>query len=436
MVAGPRALSSSLPKAAAIFPAKYSTTGCLPLRPQAILQETLLKSFTKSIKAGVAVAVCAVLAPLTFATPAVADASTSPTVAVAFGDSLTQGGAAGGRDFFGRPIDDINGSWSTGSDPRSSSHRLRLEGLLGKPIQAYNLSVGGSTASDIARQAQSTPSNASYVTILTGGNDICNAGSIATLPNPTVYRQQVAAGIAEVRKHAPGARILLASIPRVTSFYTLGKTSAAAKKIHQSNRYCPIALGTVATETQEQANTRRAAVDARTKALNAELVTLAAATPGVTSDQGAAYNTVFTLADLSTADYFHPSYTGQAKIAQATWEVVLSSGMLTTPVPGAPAEPGPTTATGSVALVSPSTMTEAGSLIIAIESSIPVESVYASAANGTVVLPMQPSGTPGHYASQVLDVPNLTEGVHDVLFTIRLSDGTGASFNYPITIAR
>ena len=36
-------------------------------------------------------------------------------------------------------------------------------------------------------------------------------------------------------------------------------------------------------------------------------------------DQNAAFNTKFTVADVSTRDYFHPSVAGQTKLAAVSW---------------------------------------------------------------------------------------------------------------------
>ena len=43
----------------------------------------------------------------------------------------------------------------------------------------------------------------------------------------------------------------------------------------------------------------------------------------------------FTIADLSTVDYFHPSLTGQAKMAEAAWAADVWHAVPLAPLPAA-----------------------------------------------------------------------------------------------------
>ena len=64
---------------------------------------------------------------------------------------------------------------------------------------------------------------------------------------------------------------------------------------------------------------RRANVRNRVIAFNAVLAEVCAGYAKCRFDGNAVYNTDFTTSDVSHRDYFHPSLSGQAKLAQTTW---------------------------------------------------------------------------------------------------------------------
>ena len=64
---------------------------------------------------------------------------------------------------------------------------------------------------------------------------------------------------------------------------------------------------------------RRALVRQRNIDFNTELGTVCAAYANCLFDGNAVFNTKFTSTDVSTRDYFHPSISGQRRLACVTW---------------------------------------------------------------------------------------------------------------------
>lgn len=423
----------------------------------------------KKVAAGSAIlAACAVIVPLALSTSAsAATEAPTKTVQVAFGDSLTTAAAVGGRSASGKVINDINGSWSTGADPRSGSHRLKIEALSGKAVEAHNLAKGGSRSGDLLRQAAGTPSNATYATVLTGGNDICAADSVATLPAAETIKNRVATGVAEIKRKAPQAKILIGSIPNLIKLYSVVKESPTGTMYHESNLICPIALGTSPSESSAQADARRATVDAKIREVNASLKDLAESTPGVTWDGGAIYGVDFALEDISTADYFHPSYSGQRKVADATWKTVVASGMLTggapvatpsptptvvpsptatpKPSPTATATPKPTATPSPTATVAPvtvellqptSAVVGSTKLVVSVKSAVAVTSVTAKVEGSSSVAKLTKSSKDGNYYSSEISTKAFPPASYKVVFTVKLADGSTTTSTKNIVVSK
>lgn len=358
----------------------------------------------------------------------------------------------GGRTASGAVINDVAGNWSTGADPRSGSHRLKIEALTKQPVEVHNLAKGGSKSGDILRQAGGTPANATYVTILTGGNDICGATTVAELPSAATIKSRVAAGISEVKSRAPQAKIFVASIPNLTRLYSVVKQDPTGTTYHQSNRICPIALGSFASETPAQAENRRKAVDSKIREVNKSLSELSTSTNGVTWDGGAIYGVDFSIEDISTADYFHPSYSGQRKTADATWKAVQASGMLTgatptatpkptptpttTPKPTATPTPSPTASSVTVTLLQPtSAVVNSTKLVVSVKSSVAVKSVTARVDGNSSVATLT-KGSDGNYHSGVISTKSFPKGSYQVIFTVKLTNGATETSTKTITVAK
>lgn len=241
------------------------------------------------------------------------------------------------------------------------------------------------------------------------------------------------AGVAELKKRAPGVKVFLASVPNVVNLYAIGKTDATASMVHASNRVCPVALGTVSGETKVQADARRAAIDARIKEYNNSLKEIAQATSNVAWDGGAAYNVKFGIADISTADYFHPSYyAGQKKLAEDTWKAVVASGLLTNTGGNPPTNP---EATVSFNLLKPTgTVSGSTKLVADISSNQTIAKVTAKVNSYSSAIELKKAAGDGKYYSPSVNSAGFSNGAHEVNFTVTLASGNSKNFTKTITV--
>ncbi|WP_345801575.1 GDSL-type esterase/lipase family protein [Microbacterium sp. AZCO] len=267
---------------------------------------------------------------------AVAGEPALPSVVAALGDSITRAPLTEGAGV-GTGIN----SWSTGTSPDVQSHLLRIDALRGTPATAYNLAEGGTTSAALAAQARSAVElRADYVTILSGSNNICLSPTVDSLPDAAVFGSEVGAALRVLAAGRPSVRILLASVPSLLAVYDAGKDSPRALAAWAYFGRCPVLLADPLSQTPE-AVARRAAVEAKVVEMNKALADACRAVAQCTYDDGAVYANRPSLADLSPYDYFHPSISGQARLAAATWGAVESHGLFgpggIPPVLGAPA---------------------------------------------------------------------------------------------------
>lgn len=344
------------------------------------------------------------------------------------GDSFTRGAAIGGKSSTGSPINNSSANWSTGTDARVPSNLQQLAALKGVTVTGYNYSVGGTKAGDIPRQAGLVGANVDYTTILSGGNDVCGATSLTSLPTVAGYKANIEQGISILLQKNPDMVIGLGSVPSLKSLYAAGKTDSTATLYHQSNRICPIALGTFSSETSAQAEARRNTVDARVQDFNNVLKQIADSNPNVFFDNNAIYNTEYTIDDLSTADYFHPSYSGQTKAALSTFAAFKSQGAFSGSVVTPPAVVKPTTKLVSATTVSGSIKLAATATS---DTAIQKVSVYVPALKQTLPLTKNSDGV---YRSATIDTTAYPNGTYPATLTAVDADGDSTSVNYSIVI--
>lgn len=259
------------------------------------------------------VTVCGATSPA--AAEAKKTAAPSPVVVAALGDSITQGYASNGL-----PWNHPSTSWSTGSDTRVDSHARRLT-QAGYQVTSVNAAVSGSASADLASQARSAArQRAAYVTVLVGANDICGSKSTAAMPSPSAYEANVRQALDAL---GPKSTVMLVSIPSLKGLYGTGKGVATVRLRWKVAGICPVMLADPLS-TSKDAKSRRATVEKRVRAYNARLSDLADERDNVFYDNGAVYSTHVTLSDLSVLDRFHPSVRGQDRIADTTWEQVMS----------------------------------------------------------------------------------------------------------------
>lgn len=246
--------------------------------------------------------------------PAGAAATTPlPDSMVAVGDSITQAASTGGS----LGTDYPQNSWSTGTNATVNSHYLRLTALNpAMSSHATNLSVSGAKMTHLADQmrlaAAQTPD---YVTVLIGGNDVCT-DTEAQMTEVDAFRAQFEDAM-EAIAASPGTTVYVVSIPRVLGLWELFKNNWWARLVWSAGNICQSLLANP-TSTQTADVQRRARVAQRNIEFNQVLEQVCGAAANCHWDGGAAYSTPFTTADVS-GDYFHPSTTGQAKLARVSW---------------------------------------------------------------------------------------------------------------------
>lgn len=274
-----------------------------------------------------------------------------PQVMAALGDSMTRA--------FNAPNygDNPSNSWSTGTNPAVNSQFLRIQAIdPGRNPVAYNDAVSGAkmiegTRPGIQAQAATAVSQgAEYVTIEMGGNDACTPTIAQQTPTAT-YRAAFQAALNTITAGLPKAYIFVASVPNINNLLTIFTSPVDLNALTRWSAFhvCPALLenplSTAAADVQ-----RRAEFQAQVQAYNQQLAEVCGAYKRCLYDGGAAYNTSFTTSDVanvtnttglnvfpfnvipifgpgianSTADYFHPSLAGQAKIANATWASTYS----------------------------------------------------------------------------------------------------------------
>ena len=263
----------------------------------------------------------AMLAVVILLTPNVASAQSIPQTMAATGDSITRAYNTGWFPYVDFPA----ASWSTGSDTRVQSHRLRLQALSSRTVSAYNDARSGAKMADLAGQMQAAVSqNAQYVTVLMGGNDVCTS-SEATMTTVAAFTAQFSAAMETITTGSPNAVVYVVSIPNIHQLWKIYKDSWLARSVWTSARICQSMLANPGSTAQADV-ARRARVSQRNQDFNAALEAVCDAYRQCHFDGYAVYNFMFARSDVTTRDYFHPSVSGQAKLADVTWRAGPYSG--------------------------------------------------------------------------------------------------------------
>jgi lysophospholipase L1-like esterase len=237
-----------------------------------------------------------------------------PTGIASLGDSITRGFNTGSVPFTDAP----GNSWSTGDNGSVNSLYLRIRAA--NPAingRNFNFAKTGARMGDLVGQVNSINQNVDFVTVLLGANDVC-ASSVGTMTAVETYRTQFQQGLAAIKDKLPSARIFVASIPNIYNLWSVLKGNFWARFVWGVGSICPSMLANP-TSTAGADVTRRNTVKQRNIDLNTVLQTECANVAGCRFDGNAVFNTVFSASDVSTRDYFHPSVSGQAKLANVTF---------------------------------------------------------------------------------------------------------------------
>lgn len=249
-----------------------------------------------------------------------------PASMTGLGDSITRGT----NTSFQRLGDHPELSWSTGTDGGVVSHHTQLDELGAAP-QTFNHAVNGARMQGIGGQVTNAiASGAGYVTILMGGNDACR-GSVDVMTDPAVYRQQFEDAMEALTAGLPDSRIFVASVPDLYVLWEVLHTNASAVQTWDGANICQSLLANPgSTDAADVA--RREAVRERVLAYNAILEEVCNQYLHCRYDQNAVFDVKFAAADVSTADYFHPSLAGQSRLGAETWPATFDFTDLTAPV--------------------------------------------------------------------------------------------------------
>jgi lysophospholipase L1-like esterase len=278
-----------------------------------------------------------------------AGATKPPRTMAALGDSITRAYNSDGPGCpTGPGLDCPKNSWATGTNPLVNSFRERLDAAFPGPLTAYNDAVSGARAIHLLGQAQvAAAQDPDLVLIEIGANDAC-----ASPPTPTMtFREQVRAALEVLVAGNPKGYIQLMSIPDINQLRTIFTEPPDQNALLRWKEF-KVCQGLLANplSTEPADEERRAAFRAQVIAYNDALAEVCAEFKRCRWDDYAVFNSTFTTADVativntggidippfnlfpifgpgnanSTADYFHPSIAGQARLAEAAWSTTFT----------------------------------------------------------------------------------------------------------------
>lgn len=253
--------------------------------------------------------------------PSATAAVVYPNSMASTGDSITRAFNTGTDPFLDAP----SNSWSTGTNATVQSLYLRI--LANNPAikdKNYNLARTGAKVQDLPDMTSAINAlQVEYVTILIGANDVCTS-SESSMTSVETFRAKFQEGMQRLASGTPNARIYVASIPNVYNLWSVLKGNYSARFTWSLASICQSMLANPNSTNQADV-ARRERVRQRNIDFNTQLQQVCAQYPQCRFDNDAVFNTVFTTSDVSNRDYFHPSVTGQAKLASVAWQ---ASGLL------------------------------------------------------------------------------------------------------------
>jgi lysophospholipase L1-like esterase len=154
-----------------------------------------------------------------------------------------------------------------------------------------------------------------YVTIFIGHNDICDAATPDEMLDTTTFEMLFTEAMDILYSQENPPDVVVSSLAKVADLYSVG----------QNDNWCTSiwSLGNVCRVVTSGNPSHIAQADQRTQEYNAILASLAEVYGYTYVPQ--IYDTEFTLEDLSDFDCFHPSVSGQNRIANIIWNWGLYS---------------------------------------------------------------------------------------------------------------
>jgi lysophospholipase L1-like esterase len=256
-----------------------------------------------------------------------------PAMLAAVGDSYSQAYSVAPGSLYDHP----QYSWVVGT-AKSDGVTSLLEHLraAGASPTVVDAATSGKKMVDAPRQALEVvaaaanlePGKTAYVTFELGTNDLCDDPKTSIAD----FTGQLDTAIETLEVGLPGgSRLLMMAVPDFRHFRDITQadpvTKAAFLETRNSSRCAPF-LGANSPMSLDDAG---AVLDAYNAALEAACARLNSAT-GANAHLQCTWNLDllserdFTVKDLSRVDYFHPSLSGQAKMAAAAWKADVWGG--------------------------------------------------------------------------------------------------------------
>jgi len=279
-----------------------------------------------------------------------AQATKVPRVMAALGDSITRAyNTTDNGCPTGPGLDCPKNSWATGTNPTVDSFRERLDAISPQPLTAYNDAFSGAKAVNLPSQAQvAAGQNPDFVLIEIGANDACASPATST----STFQAQVREALETLVAGNKNVYIQLMSIPDINNLQTIFTEPLDPNALLRWEKFsvCQGLLANpLSTEPADEA--RREAFRDQVMAYNVALADVCAEFKRCIWDEEAVFGSTFTTADVanvtnteglnvfpfnalpifgsgfpnSTADYFHPSISGQAKLAEAAWSTTFNA---------------------------------------------------------------------------------------------------------------
>jgi lysophospholipase L1-like esterase len=207
----------------------------------------------------------------------------------------------------------------------------------GKSASASGSEMTDASKNNFATQAATIVAAATQplvVMVELGGNDLCNRTSDADLYTAQQWREAVTAGLQTLTDGLPdGSTVYLSSVPRVQDLRSVGLAKQAGdggvncESFWQSFDVCTIATSTdaytSALESKQQAYNQILAEEAAAfNAMAAQTGVEVVAEYQAVIDNGATLavgNYSFSPDEINGGDCFHPSISGQNKLAEILW---------------------------------------------------------------------------------------------------------------------
>lgn len=258
---------------------------------------------------------CSALLLVLLEAPTLTSAATWPNSMASTGDSITRAFNTGLFPF----TDATANSWSTGTSSTVNSQYKRI--LAANPAisgKNYNDAKTGAKMTDLNGQVTSAVSqHVEYVTVLLGANDVCTS-SEATMTSVATFRSQFQTALSTLTGGLPNVRVFVGSIPNIYNLWSVLKGNSSARTVWGLYGICQSMLANPSSTAQADVD-RRNRVSQRNIDFNTQLAEVCALYPQCRFDGNAIFNTAFLASDITTRDYFHPSISGQTKLAATSW---------------------------------------------------------------------------------------------------------------------